>query len=364
MQTGLWNRIVACAAAVVALTGLASCGGSDGDMPAPTRFKASIVVSDGAVPAPHTDPNLKNSWGVAFNPNGFVWVANNGTQTATLYDGNGVVQSLVVSIPPSATGPASPTGIVFNKGPDLTLARNGKSGVAAFIFAGEGGSITAWAPAVDTTHAFTVVDSSASGAIYKGLAIAVNASGGHRLYATDFHNNRIDVFDGTFTKIAVPGGFRDTQIPAGFAPFGIQAVGAKIYVTYAKQDDDAEDDVPGAGQGFVDVFDIDGNLMLRLAPNGPLNAPWGVAQAPGNFGTFSNDILVGNFGDGTINAFDPNTGAFVGQLINTDGTPLVQPGLWGIAFGNNLNAQPSNTLFFAAGPNAEADGAYGRIDMQ
>jgi uncharacterized protein (TIGR03118 family) len=365
MQNGLWSRFVACAAALAMLTGLASCGGgSDNNMPATTRFRMSVVVSDGAVPAPHNDPNLKNGWGIAFNPNGFVWVANNGTQKATLYDGNGVVQSLVVSIPPTANGPANPTGIVFNKGPDLLVARGGKSGAAAFLFAGEGGSITAWAPAVNMTQAFTVVDSSASGAIYKGLAIAVTASGGHRLYASDFHNNKVDVFDGTFTKIVVPGGFRDTQMPAGFAPFGIQAIGSKIYVTYAKQDSDAADDVAGAGLGFIDVFDIDGNLMQRLAQGGPLNAPWGVAQAPGNFGTFSNDILVGNFGDGTINAFDPNTGAFIGPLINTDGSPLLQHGLWGIAFGNNLDAQPSNTLFFAAGPNAEASGVYGRIDMQ
>ncbi|MDR5764387.1 MULTISPECIES: TIGR03118 family protein [unclassified Caballeronia] len=365
MQTGLLRRLVVCAAAVVSLAGIASCGGgSDDNMPTATRFKMSIVVSDGAVSAPHTDPNLKNGWGVAFNPNGFVWVADNGTQTATLYDGNGVVQSLVVSIPPSASGPAKPTGIVFNKGPDLTLSRNGKSGVAAFVFAGEGGSITAWAPAVDMTHAFTAVDSSASGAIYKGLAIATTSTGAHRLYATDFHNNKVDVFDGTFTKIAVPGGFRDAQIPAGFAPFGIQTIVSKIFVTYAKQDGDAEDDVPGAGLGFVDVFDIDGNLTQRFAANGPLNAPWGIAQAPGNFGTFSNDILIGNFGDGAINAFDPNTGAFVGALTDTGGAPLVQHGLWGIAFGNNLNAQPSNTLFFAAGPNDEANGVYGRIDMQ
>lgn len=364
MLNGLRSRVAVCATGLVMLTALVSCGGSDDNMPAPTRFKASIVVSDGASAAPHTDPNLKNSWGVAFNPNGFVWVANNGTQTATLYDGNGVVQSLVVSIPATANGPANPTGIVFNKGPDLMLSRAGKSGVAAFLFAGEGGSITAWAPAVDTTHAFTVVDSSASGAIYKGLALGTLPSGGHRLYATDFHNNRVDVFDGAFNRITVPGGFADAQIPAGFAPFGIQAIGGKIFVTYAKQDGDAEDDVPGAGQGFVDVFDLDGNLTQRFAANGPLNAPWGIAQAPGNFGTYSNAILVGNFGDGTINAFNAATGAFVGQLMNTDGTPLVQRGLWGIAFGNNLSAQPSNTLFFAAGPNFEADGVYGRIDMQ
>jgi uncharacterized protein (TIGR03118 family) len=367
MQTGLLGRARFTAAtiamSIAALTGLASCGGSDNGTPSPTRFKATAVVSDGAIAAPHTDPNLKNAWGVAFNPQGFVWVANNATQTATLYDGNGVVQSLVVSIPATASGPANPTGIVFNNGADVTIARNGKSGVAAFVFAGEGGSLTAWAPSVDTTHAFTVADSSASGAVYKGLAIAATASG-HRFYATDFHNARIDVFDATFTPVTVPGGFRDPQIPAGFAPFGIQTIGAKIFVTYAKQDADMHDDTPGAGNGFIDVFDVDGTLLQRFAQNGPLNAPWGVALAPGNFGTFSNTILVGNFGDGTIDAFDPATGAFVGQLMNTDGTPLVQRGLWGIAFGNNLSAQPSNTLFFAAGPNAEADGVYGRIDMQ
>jgi uncharacterized protein (TIGR03118 family) len=355
--------VAAIIATLTTLTALTSCGGSNGNMPAATRFKATVVVSDGAIAAPHTDPNLKNAWGVAFNPQGFVWVANNGSQTATLYDGNGVVQTLVVAIAPAASGPANPTGIVFNKGPDLLLARNGKSGVAAFVFAGEGGSITAWAPAVDTTHAFTVVDSSASGAVYKGLAIA-SAGTGHRLYATDFHNGRIDVFDGAFTKIDVPGAFRDPQMPAGFAPFGIQAIGSKIFVTYAKQDAAMHDDVPGAGNGFIDIFDLDGNLMQRFASNGALDAPWGIAQAPGNFGTFSNDILIGNFGDGTIDAFDPGSGAFIGQLSNTDGTPITQRGLWGMAFGNDLNAQPSNTLFFAAGPNAEADGVYGRIDMQ
>lgn len=365
MQRGFWRYAVS----LVAVTaGLVSCGGSDHNNSDnmhvnATRFKATIVVSDGAITAPHTDANLKNAWGVAFNPNGFVWVANNGTQTATLYDGNGVVQTLVVSIPPTATGPANPTGIVFSNGPDLVIARNGKSGAAAFLFAGEGGSITAWAPAVDMTHAFTVIDSSASGAVYKGLAIA-STSAGHRLYATDFHNNKIDVFNGTFTPMTVPGGFKDAQLPAGFAPFGIQTIGSKIYVTFAKQDAAAHDDVPGAGNGFVDVFDVDGNLIQRLAPNNSLNAPWGIALAPGNFGTLSNDILIGNFGDGTVNAFDSTTGVFVGQLLNTDGNPFSQRGLWGMQFGNNLNAQPSNTLFFAAGPNFEADGVYGRLDMQ
>jgi len=356
---------VACGAAIATLL---SCGGggsssNNSSMSSPSSFTATTLVSDGAVSAPHTDPKLKNGWGVAFNPKGFVWVAGNGTNVATLYDGNGVPQSLVVTIPDGTHGEAAPTGIVFNDTQSFTVTQNGKFGVAAFIFAGEGGSITAWAPAVAPTDAFKMYDDGTGVAVYKGLALVAN-NGNNFLYATDFHNNKIDVFDGTFTKIVVPGNFADTQIPAGFAPFGIQAIGSKIFVTYAKQDSDAEDDVQGAGLGFVDVFDIDGNLMQRFAANGPLNAPWGVAQAPGNFGTFSNDILVGNFGDGTINAFDPVSGAFVGQFMNTDGTPLVEHGLWGIAFGNNLNAQPSNTLFFAAGPNDEADGVYGRIDMQ
>jgi uncharacterized protein (TIGR03118 family) len=357
---------VASVAAIVALSGLASCGGSDNNSmnAMSTRFKSTILVSDGAFAASHTDPNLKNPWGVAFNPKGFVWVANNGTQTATLYDGNGVVQSLVVSIPPAASGPANPTGIVFNgSATDFMVTQAGKSGAAAFIFVGEGGSVTAWAPAVDMTHAITVSDSSAAGAVYKGLAIAA-ANGANRLFATDFHNRRIDVFDNTFTKLNLPGAFQDPQIPGNFAPFGIQAIGPKIYVTYAQQDGDAHDDVAGPGLGFVDVFDTSGNLLQRLEQGMQFNAPWGVTQAPGNFGTLSNDILVGNFGDGTIHAFDPTSGKFVGTVTNPDGSTFVQFGLWGLAFGNGLSAQPTNTLFFAAGPNHEADGVYGRLDMQ
>jgi uncharacterized protein (TIGR03118 family) len=243
------------------------------------------------------------------------------------------------------------------------VTQAGKSGAAAFIFVGEGGSVTAWAPAVDMTHAITVSDSSAAGAVYKGLAIAA-ANGANRLFATDFHNRRIDVFDNTFTKLNLPGAFQDPQIPGNFAPFGIQAIGPKIYVTYAQQDGDAHDDVAGPGLGFVDVFDTSGNLLQRLEQGMQFNAPWGVTQAPGNFGTLSNDILVGNFGDGTIHAFDPTSGKFVGTVTNPDGSTFVQFGLWGLAFGNGLSAQPTNTLFFAAGPNHEADGVYGRLDMQ
>lgn len=345
-----------------ALTGLVACGGGSGSITAQS-FTATALVSDGAVSAPHTDANLKNGWGIAFNPKGFVWVADNGTSVATLYDGNGVPQSLIVSIPNGTGGPANPTGIVFNGTMDFTVTQGGKAGVGAFIFSGEGGTITAWAPAVAPTTAIVMFDDGSGGAVYKGLALASNGTANF-LYATDFHNNKIDVFDKNFAKVAIPGKFQDASLPAGFAPFGIQAIGAKLFVTYAKQDADAHDNLDGAGLGFVDVFDTAGNLLQHFASAGPLNAPWGVVQAPGNFGRFSGDILIGNFGDGTINAFDPASGQSLGTVNLSSGTTFVQPGLWGIAFGNGLDNQPVNTLFFAAGPNDEANGIYGRIDVK
>ncbi|OUL95285.1 TIGR03118 family protein [Paraburkholderia hospita] len=355
--------IAACGAALATLV---SCGGGSGSnnmsTPAVSSFTAAALVSDGAVSAPHTDPNLKNPWGVAFNPKGFVWVADNATNLATLYDGNGVPQSLVVTIPAGTNGDAASTGIVFNGTPSFTVTQNGKSGVAAFIFTGEGGTITAWAPAVGPTNAFTMYDDAAGGAVYKGLALAAN-NGSNFLYATDFHNNKIDVFDTNFTKVTMPGGFKDSAIPAGFAPFGIQLIGSNLFVTYAMQDAAKHDDVAGAGQGMVDIFDTAGNLKQHFATGAPLNAPWGIAQAPSNFGTLSGAILIGNFGDGTINAFDASSGKSMGPLKSSNGGTIIEPGLWGIAFGNNLSNQPSNTLFFTAGPNDEADGVYGRIDL-
>ena len=356
--------IAACGAALATLV---SCGGggsgsNNPGTPSQSSFTATALVSDGAVAAPHTDPNLKNAWGVAFNPKGFAWVADNGTNVATLYDGNGVPQSLVVTIPDGKSGSASPTGIVFNGTQSFTVTQNGKSGVAAFIFAGEGGTISAWAPAVGPTNAFTMYDDGTGGAVYKGLALAAN-NGNNFLYATDFHNNKIDVFDTSFTKVVMPGGFKDASIPAGFAPFGIQLIGSNLFVSYAKQDAALHDDVAGAGLGRVDVFDTAGNLKQHFATGAPLNAPWGMAQAPSNFGTLSGAILIGNFGDGTINAFDASSGKSMGPVNSANGSAIVEHGLWGIAFGNNLSNQPSTTLFFAAGPNDEADGVYGRIDL-
>ncbi|WP_321945680.1 TIGR03118 family protein [Paraburkholderia sp. J10-1] len=359
--------VVACGAAIATLV---SCGGgssSSGNSnststPVQSSFAVTALVSDGAVAAAHTDANLKNPWGVAFNPNGFVWVADNGTNVATLYDGNGVPQSLVVAIPAGNNGSASPTGIVFNGTQSFTVTENGKSGVAAFIFAGEGGTITAWAPAVGPTNAFVMYDDGTGGAVYKGLALAT-MNNANFLYATDFHNNKIDVFNTSFSKVTTPGAFTDPLIPAGFAPFGIRAIGSNLFVTYAKQDAAKHDDVAGAGLGMVDVYDTSGNLKQRFASGGALNAPWGIAQAPSNFGTMSGAILIGNFGDGTINAFNAASGQSMGPLVASNGSAIVEPGLWGIAFGNDLSNQPSNTLFFAAGPNDEADGVYGRIDL-
>ena len=345
-----------------ALTALVACGGSSSSISSQS-FTSTMLVSDGAVTAMHTDPNLKNGWGVAFNPKGFVWVADNGTSLATLYDGNGMPQTLVVSIPSGINGPANPTGIVFNGTTDFVVTQGGKTGVAAFIFAGEGGTITAWAPAVAPTTALIAFDDGGGGAVYKGLALA-NNGGANLLYATDFHNNKIDVFDRNFAKVAIPGKFQDATLPAGFAPFGIQAIGAKLFVTYAKQNAAAHDNLAGDGLGFVDVFDTAGNLLQRFASQGSLDAPWGVALAPANFGRFSGDVLIGNFGDGKINAFDPASGQPLGTINLPNGVTFVQDGLWGIAFGNGLSNQPVNTLFFAAGPNDEADGVYGRIDVK
>jgi uncharacterized protein (TIGR03118 family) len=342
---------------VVMVAVIAACGGGSRHH----HFRVTNLVSDGSVPAAHVDANLKNPWGVAFNPRGFVWVADNGSQHATLYDGNGVPQSLVVSIPAGSSGDANPTGIVFNGTADFVVSQSGKSGPAVFIFAGEGGTLTAWSPTVNATSAITVFDSGGT-AVYKGLAIA-SSNGANFLYAADFHNNRIDVFDRTFTKIVLPGAFQDPTLPAGFAPFGIQAIDSTIFVSYAMQDAAKHDDVPGAGLGVIDMFTTSGQFIRRFITGGPLNAPWGMARAPRDFGPFGDAMLVGNFGDGTINAFDPNSGAFVGTLRHDDGAAIVEPGLWGIAFGNGLNDQPTNTLFFAAGPNDEADGVYGRIDF-
>ena len=324
-------------------------------------YQQRNLVSDGFVHAEHADPKLVNAWGVAFNPFGPIWVADNGSGVATLYDGLGVAVPLVVSIPSpgNAAGGGTPTGIVFNASAGFEVS-TGNPG--RFIFATEDGLIAAWAPTVNMTHAIKVIDNSAS-AVYKGLALSAGGTGS-LLYAADFHNARIDVFDQSFKPVNLPAGaFTDSTIPVGFAPFGLQAINGDIYVSYAKQDAAKHDDVPGKGFGFVNVFDPNGHLIRRVVSGGALNAPWGMTLAPAGFGKFSNRLLVGNFGDGRLNAYDLATGRFVGQLKAPNGQPITIDGLWGITFGNGFVNAPVNTLFFAAGPGAEKHGLFGRLDV-
>jgi uncharacterized protein (TIGR03118 family) len=368
-----WRKVKGWLAGGFVMAGLlAACGGGDNGSPVAVSplvgtnsnkvFAVTNLVSDGAaVPAAHTDPNLRNGWGVAFNPKGFAWVAVNGTSKSTLYDGNGVPQSLVVSVP--AASDADPTGIVFNATQDFKVTQGATAAPAAFIFAGESGTLSGWAPSVNGTASVTMFDGSAANKVYKGLAIA-SFNGVNYLYAADFHNGKVDVFNGTFAPTTLPGGFANPTLPPGFAPFGIQALGGRIYVAYAKRAPTGDDEQAGDGLGVIAAFDTGGTLISQLAVGGVLNAPWGMAMAPANFGLFSGALLVGNFGDGKINAFDPGTGALMGTLSGANGAPLVVDGLWGIAFGNDVQNQPSNTLFFAAGPADEAHGLYGRIDLK
>ena len=340
-----------CAAAVIAQAG-------------PNRYQAQTLVSDVPGVAPNTDPHLVNGWGVAFNPKGFVWVADNGTGLATLYDGHGVPQSLVVTIPATPSSDhGSPTGIVFNGSTDFAVTSGGKSGPAAFLFATEDGLIAGWAPSVaptDAIQAYPPSGAPAPTAVYKGLALA-NTGSANFLYATDFVGGKIDVFDATFTKVTMPGGFVDPHLPKDFSPFNIQNIGGHLFVTYAKHEAGENDETAGPGLGAVDEFDATGHLIRRIATHGKLNAPWGLALAPASFGKFAGDLLVGNFGDGTISAYDLGSAKFRGQLKGVDHHVLKIDGLWGMAFGNDLKDQPSGTLFAAAGPDDENHGSYNAI---
>jgi len=326
-------------------------------------FQRHLLVSDGYIQAVHTDPNLVNGWGVAFNPFGFAWVAAADGTVSTLYDGAGNVQSLVVQIPqPNAPTGGNPTGIVFNGSTGFVVTQGALSGPSRFIFATEQGVIAAWSPDVDLTHAIRMVDHSPQHSSYKGLALSAGGRG-QLLYAADFFHGRVDVFDSTFHGVGLhAGAFTDPNLPHGYAPFNVQAIGGDIYVTYAKQAPGGDEEEHGPGLGFVDVYTPTGYLIRRIASGGALDAPWGVALAPANFGEFSNKLLVRNFGEGYINVFDPTSGKPLGALRDGSGRRIWIDGLWGIAFGNGLAQQPVDTLFFAAGPKEESHGLYGRID--
>ena len=325
-------------------------------------YKQTNLVSDGAVEATPSDVNLKNPWGMAATPGGAFWLADNHTGVATLYNGLGAKVPLVVSVAPPKDAPAgtqaSPTGIVWN--PNNAQFLLAPKLAAVFIFATEDGTISAWNPTVDPTHAVLEVDNSQSGAEYKGLALATNSSGMF-LYATNFRQGTVDVFDSKFQPAQLAGAFADPHLPNGYAPFGIALIDGNLFVTYALQDDQKEDDQKGPGHGFVDVFDTDGRLVTRFAARGTLNSPWGIARAPANFGPFSSDILIGNQGDGRISAFS-SRGEFRGQLRTAQGAPVAIDGLWSLGFGNEAAADPAK-LYFTAGTNAEVDGLFGSLEV-
>jgi uncharacterized protein (TIGR03118 family) len=325
------------------------------------------------------DPHLVNPWGVGESATSPFWVSDADAGLSTLYNTAGTPQSRVVSIPapgaPLGSGGA-PTGLVFNiaggangvfKISGVTSAGVPTSAAAVFLFATEDGTIVGWNPAVnplgfDPAKAgnYAIIAAATSGAIYKGLAIATDASGTPYLYATNFHAGTVDVFDGTFNLVTTfP--FVDPALPKGYAPFNVVLLAGKLFVTYAVQDEDAEDDVTGQGRGIVDTFDLHGQLLTRFAQHGQLNAPWGVALAPPTFGALAGTVLIGNFGNGHINAYDPATGEFVDKLRNSHGQAIVIDGLWTIMFGNGGNGGRSDTLYFTAGPNDESDGLFGSI---
>jgi uncharacterized protein (TIGR03118 family) len=323
--------------------------------PAALQLRAQVrqtnLVSDIPGRAIHTDANLVNPWGISSSAGSPFWVSNGGTATSTIYNSNGVPSPLVVTIPPAASGgPAVPTGQVFNGG-------NGFNS-DLFIFASAGGTITGWRGALGTT-AETLVDNSGSGASYFGLAVG-SVGTDRYLYAADFGNNQITVLPNTGAP-ALSGSFSDPTLPSGYSPFNIQNVGGSLYVTYALKDTATGEEVVGLGNGYVNKFDLSGNLITRFASNGPLDAPWGLAVAPTSFGALGGALLVGNFGDGTINAFDPTSGEFIDALRDSFGNPIVNEGLWGIIVGNGGNGGRTDSLYFAAGIDDETHGLFGRL---
>jgi uncharacterized protein (TIGR03118 family) len=323
------------------------------------------LVSDLPDTADFQDPNLVNPWGIATTATSPFWIGNNGTGTSTLYGTTGTAVALVVTIP-TTSGPTggAVSGTIANTTTSFAIA-DGKA--ASFIFCTEDGTISGWNGSVSPAGAATIsVDNTKANSVFKGCVIGGTAAA-PILYVTDFHNGVVDMFDGNFNPIAAPKAFLDPSIPVGYAPFNIANFGGKIYVTYAKQDSAKHDDVAGAGNGYVDVFDGSGNLVTQLISKGLLNSPWGMQIAPATFGQFSGALLIANFGDGTINAFDPAKGTPLGTLNDSTGHILSIPGLWGLLFGNGGKGGDTSTLYFTAGfpgpygEGAESHGIFGSI---
>jgi len=395
LVSGSFTSAVLLAACLITISSARADDDGDGVNRANRYVVTNLVADLPGVATNPPDPVLRNAWGVAFTPAASpFWVADNASGCSTLYDGTGVKQALQVPIPlpdnsvpstacqpaqpastqtnPPPPTPAAPTGIVWNPTttPATAFLVPGTNTPAIFIFDTEDGTLSAWANGVmPNNQAVIAVDNSEggspNGAVYKGLVTGVNAHGVF-LFATNFRAATVDVFapNGSTgfrpaTSMEIDGGFTDPKIPAGFAPFGIQNIDGSLFVTYAKQNNEKHDDAAGPGRGFVDVFDTDGHLLRRFATRGPLNSPWGVARASYAFGRFSGDILVGNFGNGQINAFDSD-GNFVGALRDATGKPIAIDGLWTLTLGGGRNSN-SSMLYFTAGPNDETNGLFGTI---
>jgi uncharacterized protein (TIGR03118 family) len=317
-------------------------------------FQATVLVTDNqsANPGQVTDPNLVNNWGLSYAPTGPFWASANGTGKSTVYTVNPSTQvtsvsALVVSIP----GDGTVTGQVFNAN---ASSFNGDR----FLFVSEDGTVSGWRNGAPFgTNAETLQAASASN-VYKGSAIST-ISGTSYLYSANFKNGSIDVMKGTAVAPSLTGTFTDPNVPAGYAPFNVQNLGGRLYVAYAVQDSTGANEVAGAGLGFVDAFDVQGNFLSRVASGGTLNAPWGLAIAPSSFGPLAGSLLVGNFGDGKISAFDLGSNTSLGQIQAADGTPLVIDGLWALTPGNGGSAGSSSLLYYSAGPNSEAHGVLG-----
>ena len=325
------------------------------------RYTVTPLVTDTGVGGTTTDANLVNPWGIARSSGSPFWVADNGTGKSTLYDGNGVPQSLVVTVAPlsDTSGPATPTGTVFNGRPTSFPIRPGKPSI--FLFVTEDGTISGWNPGVNLTRTFITVNQHYAGSVFKGATIG-QVSGADYLYVADFGVGEVATYDAFFKKVTFGAtAFKDPQITVDYVPFNVQNIGGNIYVAFAHKTPGAHDEDHGPGLGRVDVFDTRGHLLQRLQSGPWLNAPWALTMAAQDFGGFSHDILIGQFGSGEIAVFDPVTGKFLGKMQDQNGATIVIDGLWGLSFGNGKTAGPQNALFFTAGTNDEQNGTFGKI---